>query len=485
MQSQKTSEISRIVVVGVALLGAIPAICLGATEVVNPGDGPDIWADWSGFGDPILITDFTVDFTCGTCEDHPNVDLIAGDLGWQIWSVEDSNPGDIGRIDCLHDANYGLKILDGSSGAGARHVVDIDLHVSNESNYSRITTARITGNLSGDVYVQRSASTGTGGDIVSLTVDGNMSGDIDAEVVSTGIWIGGDLSGTIDITDKLDGATLSVSEEVTSTARIDIDEVAGYSLLLFGTSSSAYDFDGDLILGNGVPAAANVVIYDELGRTGTIDLNNGDVVGDLAIYGGGAGQIIYGGDAGSSVSLASGSSNTFSGQATFSSVTGSIGTSSHANLNGLLTITGDMDGLIYVGGDLGSQGRIKVDGLCDSWIRIDRQTVALSLIHLGGGLGADGKISVNYDAGGHDANGDIYIGQVISTPLPSVTYDGLIEILEGAATGGDLNGDITVAGCHATADDLDLCVEGDVNGTLTIIQAGCSNQVDWNMNACN
>ena len=57
-----------------------------------------------------------------------------------------------------------------------------------------------------------------------------------------------------------------------------------------------------------------------------------------------------------------------------------------------------------------------------------------------------------------------------------MTFDGSIMIKEGHG-GGDLNGNITVYGCHATEDELDICICGRNGGTVDIIQTACENQV--------
>ena len=74
-----------------------------------------------------------------------------------------------------------------------------------------------------------------------------------------------------------------------------------------------------------------------------------------------------------------------------------------------------------------------------------------------------------------------YIGQTNPpTPLEEVTFDGCIYVRDESGSGndGDLNGYITVVGCHATDDDLCICVDGSVGqGAITITQTGCTEQV--------
>jgi hypothetical protein len=103
----------------------------------------------------------------------------------------------------------------------------------------------------------------------------------------------------------------------------------------------------------------------------------------------------------------------------------------------------------------------------------------LSLVRVEEGLGSNGSIVVNNSRGDYDANGAIYIGKPGVLPLPDVTFDGRIKILDSTTSGGgDLNSTITVRGCHATNDDLDICICGNNNGSVTIQQGTCSS-VTW------
>ncbi len=153
------------------------------------------------------------------------------------------------------------------------------------------------------------------------------------------------------------------------------------------------------------------------------------------------------------------------------------------NLTGDIEVTGDVlsSGSINVGGKLGTCrlctfGRILIHGLFAGNISIAEQTDKQTLIHLLGGLDDNGSIVVNASEGDFNANGDILVG-----PLPGfgdvdpITFDGCIQITDNGSGGyGDLNGDIDVVGC--LSHDVDICVEGNINGDITLTQTGCSPQ---------
>ncbi len=85
-------------------------------------------------------------------------------------------------------------------------------------------------------------------------------------------------------------------------------------------------------------------------------------------------------------------------------------------------------------------------------------------------------------------NGDIQVGPDDDTSTDPVVFDGCIKIRDNDDTPvpdhGDLDGDITVNGCHATADNLNITVEGALNGSIDINQATCQNQVSWTSGSC-
>ncbi|MFQ5463722.1 MAG: hypothetical protein ACE5E5_13985, partial [Phycisphaerae bacterium] len=111
-------------------------------------------------------------------------------------------------------------------------------------------------------------------------------------------------------------------------------------------------------------------------------------------------------------------------------------------------------------------------------ITIFEATESLSLIRITEGIDADCAIVINDDEGNFDAGGDIVIG-VGGIPLPAVTFDGSILVMDdGAGGSGDLLGDIDVTGCHPPNHDfLDICIEGNELGSVNIQQGSCSDPV--------
>jgi hypothetical protein len=106
-------------------------------------------------------------------------------------------------------------------------------------------------------------------------------------------------------------------------------------------------------------------------------------------------------------------------------------------------------------------------------VTIGGGTLGNSLIHMLDGLGSGGQLKITAAILPPDDDGDILIGSPIGTEAP-VTFDGCIDIT------GDRNSDITVRGCHATSDELDICISGTMSGEINIEQSGCENQVEPN-----
>ncbi len=94
------------------------------------------------------------------------------------------------------------------------------------------------------------------------------------------------------------------------------------------------------------------------------------------------------------------------------------------------------------------------------------------------GLDENGTVTINASQGDFNAAGSILIGpNSIPLVLDPIVNDGCIQILDDSADGshGDLIGDLNIIGCHATADDLGISVEGTQTGDVTITQTGCTN----------
>jgi hypothetical protein len=147
-----------------------------ATTLAVP---PTIQVTWEEVPGPIEDVHYEID---DTDPDFPDVQLIEESLTWRIWSEDSDNPdgiGDIGVISSPYPENFGVKIEDDLGDPGAREVKGIDLDPQGEGSdlkFSNLTGGRMTGNLTGDLYLQR-LNTGEGGD-ASFTIDGNTEGNM-------------------------------------------------------------------------------------------------------------------------------------------------------------------------------------------------------------------------------------------------------------------------------------------------------------------
>ncbi len=372
---------------------------------------------------------------------------------------------------------------------------------------------RVTGDVVGDVSIEDIV----GDNAQTACVNGDGCARID-----------GTLSGELAVTGVIDTADLLVNGPVASTGVITINNLTGEGAMANLNAEHTGTFAGDLALTSGVPANTKVVISGDVTSATTIDLTGDNVAGELRCGDGNAGNIINGGAVTNLVQLAHDLGEVFSGTATFTSVSGEVRTANSNGLTGTITVTGSVSGaitldamsstaLVSIGGDvsgggvpsvgvgrdmagdvcisgdllssgtisigdkLKSTGRILIDGLCSGTVSVGENTEALSLIRATEGLGSSGSITVNFDEGDFDADGSMYFGTTTaSPPLDSVTFDGSILILDDSSgNGGDLGGRIRVVGCHATADDLDICLcGGDGAGNIEIVQTNCTNQVE-------
>ncbi|MCB9863378.1 MAG: hypothetical protein H6820_08485, partial [Phycisphaerales bacterium] len=159
---------------------------------------------------------------------------------------------------------------------------------------------------------------------------------------------------------------------------------------------------------------------------------------------------------------------------------GSLGTpGSFGHCAGKIKIGGDLLGQVLIGEELQSTGRIDVDGTVKGRVVVNGETQTGSSIEFGG-IAVGGSLSINDSAGPFNANGNVVVNGLGPAFVPAVEFDGCIRV-KGDANGGfgDLNGRILVTGCHATPDDLNICIDGSVNGAVTLRQTGCRTQVGW------
>lgn len=165
-----------------------------------------------------------------------------------------------------------------------------------------------------------------------------------------------------------------------------------------------------------------------------------------------------------------------------------------SNLTGVIVIGGDVKGRveceadvtasaeITIGGMLAGTGKITVDGVCDGDISVGKNTTSNTLIHCESGLGATGRIFINASEGNFNAAGSITVGSNSFAPIAG-DYDGCIHILDedGTGLGGDLNGQVRIAVCDDETPfdpgfDHNVCVDGDVNGTIEVVNSSCANR---------
>ncbi|MEE9296372.1 MAG: hypothetical protein V3W34_15615, partial [Phycisphaerae bacterium] len=440
MKTETLDKCKNVAVVIVAvLLQQISHTAIGAEQCPTNSSGPDICVDWDGVGDPLLDIHFAVDY--GTDPSNPSVTLFAGAV-WNVRSENaDSTPGNIGaiKIDAtvLTD-DFTLTIANGAN-PGAANVGSLVLDDTNPNwtGFSSISGGRITGSMAGNLTVVQDSG-GAGGEC-SFAIDGNVGGNITIPTIPyLGIVvIGGDLSGNVTVSNKIDGGTLRVEGKVdVVTIRINDMTAAGSLLFNMGGVLGELTFAADLVLENGV--SGFVFINGTMQDQASVDLNGKDVTGSLDIAGG-TGSIINGGKVGGSVFVALDDSmaqdpNSFSGTATFASVAaGGVVRTEAANVDGTIHITGDMSGTVAVtfgvteaSGHLLPGGKIWVEGHAPGWIYVSR-----------------------------DAQGDIQIDQ-------DVTGTGRIEI------GEDLTGQIHVIGNVANGTRGDIQIHGNLGGRIDV-----------------
>jgi len=159
----------------------IKATPVQACFVCDDDGGPTICVEFDNLPYPPLENwDFRFDFSD---PNNPSVDLLQGDDGqgtpyyWRIWSIipgEDPTPANIGSITAYEDFDYHVKILQPDNDPGADNVALVDLRPGDGTKYSNLTAGAIDGDLTGDLYVQKSSSTGEGG-VASLTMETSAS----------------------------------------------------------------------------------------------------------------------------------------------------------------------------------------------------------------------------------------------------------------------------------------------------------------------
>jgi len=152
--------------------------------------------------------------------------------------------------------------------------------------------------------------------------------------------------------------------------------------------------------------------------------------------------------------------------------------------NGDMLIGGDlvgdiegttMNGVIDVAGQMASTGSIDLNTL-NGYIGIGENTARGSRVDVSYTFGSGAAIEINTSRGLHNAEGIVQVGP--TGYQGPIYFDGALRMYNGPAGGGVLDGFILVYGCHATDDDLDICICGGLGaGKIKIYQTGCSPQV--------
>ncbi len=417
---------------------------------------------------PVSEVHFFVDFLCPGCLDAPDIELIAGNLEWQLWVVRNGPeipppPGDIGELRSPHPTLFEVT-LERPNGIdpGAANVRRIDLRPSVTWAYSELSGGAIEGNLTELLRLQES-DTGLGGGRCTLEIQGDLEGQvivpfvvdlsihglgptasIDVEEITEAglLEIGPDLeecatgtpaqSGDIQVdvirragllkfdgnlganvtVGRIEGAQMLVEggvEDVQITIGQLVPQVDP-SLVAFGVSPvQACPFYGDLTVQSTLVTDTSIELNGVFEAGASIDLTATGVSGEIDLKAGGAGTIITGAIVlGGAVTLAEGASNGFSGNATIFSVLGQgvVRTLGGADLSGTLTVTGAVASLVDITGDVEKTGRILVNGDCLG--NVDVGVVLKGDISIGGNL--RGSIDV-----GEDVTGDIEVTGDVSS----------------------------------------------------------------------
>jgi hypothetical protein len=352
--------------------------------------------------------DVDFSFDLGADPENPRLELLRGRntqgtiMEWRVWCKDSqNNPANIGEIKALADYDFDVKVLDPNGSDGVANLALVNLDPSGADKYANLTDARIAGDLTGNVAVQRSSG-GAGGEVSLL--------------------VGGDVAEGASI-------TIPVLRDLT---------VQG-------------DLAGAIVVQSDIPLAGKFNIMGQLTATGVVDFQHSTIYSDTVTFDGGSGVIrngIIG--AGAGVTLASNDEADFSGTATFDRVETDGDLLIHGGtISGTIVVTGDHKGaFVTQGGDLAASALIRIEGELGGCIAIKRlvhwsgdmpgQIVVLGRhdgeIEVGGNL--TGSVRVHNDMSGdikvaHDMTGSIVIDQKLTSTgriMIDGTNDGLVQV---------------------------------------------------------
>jgi len=290
MKTQVILNLAAACVAAVAFTGPSAKECLADPVCVNnSGTTKRVCVEWDKQAAPIEDQDFEVDYACQGCSDDPAVELSTGDTGWVVYSevISTGAAANIGALTTTDSDNYVVKIAKGAN-AGAANVGSMVLTPDGAEYSSSIDSgSRISGDLTGNMTVQKSSG-GSGGS-VSFSVGGDVDGDMTIPIVSD-LTIGGDLTstGSITVSDKIDTGDLKIKGSVESGATITVADTVGSTVELEFNATSG-DFAGTLTMSDGLAADQIITVFGAM--SGSISFNSMDVASKLYLYGGGDGTV--------------------------------------------------------------------------------------------------------------------------------------------------------------------------------------------------
>ncbi len=485
------------------------------------GDPPDIpatmkvCATWDAGGDPLLGTDFTVDYLCTGCWNAPRVEFIVGGSGsaiaWVLYSevISTQAPANLGHVLLADDVSpdngeFDVKFRNGTS-AGADDVSSIVLDSADASwtGHSAITAGSlINGDITGALSLVED-SFGGGGEVGGLIVIGsigglitlpkvtgdvlilgNVSQKVEIEEIDEGSFmISGSLTADLTVTQSILAGSLSVDGTVPEGCRIEIEDMTDATVRLGSGSPSSSSFAGKLVLVNGIPDSESSVQVIA-GFVGEIDLTSDSVAGTLAIQHG-TGTISNGGVVSGTVYLGQGGCCTFGGTARFERIssTGSVETLVGGDFDGQLYIGGatggapfgDMDGAINLVDDFGSNGqtagRIEISGVVRGDITVSGEVMQ------GADISIDGKMegsTLTVEGNVDSSSSTITIADMVTAGFAGHSLADFQQDFAGTLnldSGIKANQEVRIGGELTSNDSIDLNSQA-VAGTLKISGGG-------------
>jgi len=340
------------------------------------------------------------------------------------------------------------------------------------------------------ITVKSDLPANAGIDMENIRAAGNIDfgtndilGDIVIYSYNQGDITAKDLTGTIDIMDWFSNdGNLKLSGSMSGSGKFRVNKGEGSG-----------KFRGDVqILGN-MSGDAKIKLYKgtngEFSGIAFIEVLGGSGVGSdarIVLQGDAHGSIDIDGDLAGQIKIGTGEGS------------GRVYPTCSIEIGGAQTgdikITGNVDdGASITVGELDTDGRILIDGLCDGDILVEEGTAASSLIRAIVGLDDNGTIRLNTSQQQYDVYGTIHIGNPDLEVQDDIVFDGCIRIYDEDEQGnngdyGNLYGSIVVNGCHDPANQLNICVDGGIDTEAeNVFQTGCDPQIEepwWLCTGC-